>query len=171
MTTAREARNKSTSPAPTATPAVERLVAGPLVRQGAYLGPKCQGTKNDGTPCTAGSTMKSGYTRCFWHSAPEAERRAAVLRGGLASANRFTLPDSPDPDLSTPQSITEAIVETAGQVKRGELAPSVGIALNGLYRAALASFDANVAAKLYELETALASRARPIEGTRVEVES
>jgi hypothetical protein len=163
---------KPTSGESKACEAVQRLET--MVKpHGWRHGLTCQGTKKDGRPCGAGATLASGGTRCFFHSenVPEEVKRAAVVKGGLMATRQFALPQAPDLALSTPEEITAAATETANRVQRGELAPSIAMALSSLFGVALRSFEMSVARRLAEMESALASRARPVGGFLVESEA
>jgi hypothetical protein len=168
-----KAPNNAASATPEAVAAVNRL-AGVVEPHGSRRGrlAKCQATRKDGQPCGAGTTARSGYTKCFFHSeehlVPMAEKRAAWTKGGLVATRQFALPNAPGQDLRTPEQITAAATETANRVMRGELAPGIAMALSALYGVALRAFDADVARRLYELEAALAERAKPVAGKRLE---
>jgi hypothetical protein len=70
----------------------------------------------------------------------------------------MTVPDAPDPSLTTPEAITRFVEETAGRVLRGEISPTTGTALTGLAGAALRALDANQEQKLAALEALVIER-------------
>jgi hypothetical protein len=49
-------------------------------------------------------------------------------------------------------------------VLRGEITPSIAVALTGLANAALRAFEMNLGLRLAQLEELMASRARPVAG-------
>ena len=86
--------------------------------------------------------------------------------GGFAATGTRSavLPDASDPDLDTPNKITAAIETTAGPLVRGEIAPSIAVALNALYGSALRAYDSALGRRLSELEAwplAREARRRP----------
>lgn len=143
-------------------PATSAVPTQRLERASGRRGPRCQALRRDGAPCGASASLASGGTKCFFHDeAVSPDRKLdAVTRGGLASTRQYVIPTAPDPDLTTPEAIGTAIRETAGQVKRGELAPSVGVALTGLYNASLRAFEANVWRRVEELERVAGAHAQ-----------
>jgi hypothetical protein len=170
MTTEKRS-NFQASTAPEAPGTVERLSA--TIPKRKWNGPTCTATNKQGQVCGSGATISSGRRFCFHHD-PEiapSVKLAAVTRGGLIATRQYALPDAPDPDLSSPDQIEKAIKETAGRVTRGELAPSVAVALTGLFNAALRSYEMSIARRLADLEALAASRARAVQGTRLELQS
>jgi hypothetical protein len=165
-----QAGNLQASSAPQALDAVEQLATKALRRR--YRGPTCQALTKAGKPCGAGATASSAYTRCFHHdeSIARSEKLAAVTRGGLIATRSYAIPEAPDPELATPDQIEKAIEETAGRVLRGDLAPSIAVALTGLYNAALRTFEMNIARRVAELEQLAASRAKGITSRRIIVD-
>jgi hypothetical protein len=121
-----------------------------------YRGPTCQALTKAGKPCGAGATASSAYARCFHHdeSLPRSDKLAAVTRAVLIATRSYVGGVRPGTSLSlaTPDQIEKAIEETAGRLLRGDLAPSIAVALTGLYHAALRAFEMNIARRVAELE-------------------
>jgi hypothetical protein len=72
------------------------------------------------------------------------------------------VPHAPNPALRSPENISAFIEETAGQARRGEIAPSIAMALVSAANAALRAHEADLGRRLTELEHLAASRAKPV---------
>jgi hypothetical protein len=90
------------------------------------------------------------------------EKLAAATRGGYAATRQTVIPTAPDPRLQAPEEISAFIEETAGRTLRGEIAPSVAMALRGLADSALRAFQLNLGRRLAELEELAAARAKHV---------
>jgi hypothetical protein len=174
MATSRPENRKSASPpaAPTAQPLAPALLeraSAAAARRGAT----CEGRRQDGGACGMSATLASGSKWCIRHSPDisDDQRLAWVTRGGyVATGSRSAVlaPETPDPDLSSPEAIADVIKTTAGQLRRGELAPSIAVALTGLLNTSLRAYEANVARRLLDLEKLAADRARRVPAVRLE---
>src|SRR5262249_2524216 len=130
-------------------------------------GPNCQALRKDDGPCGATATAASGYRWCWFHSPEDLvsddAKALAVSRGGNVTARKTGfVPAAPDPRLEDPESISTFIREVAGMALRGDVAPSVAVALTGLANAALKAYTLNLGRKLADLEEIIAERARPV---------
>jgi hypothetical protein len=123
-------------------------------------GPTCQATKKaDGSPCTANATARSGFTRCPFHEdIPEELKQVWRAKGHAVIAREMTVPGAPDPQLADPTSVTRFVQETSGRLLRGEITASTAVALTALAKAALSAYEANLGAKLADLEALVAER-------------
>lgn len=140
-----------------------------LAKVPAFRGPTCQAKKNDGTRCGGGATARSGYTTCPRHSnVPEEIKALWWTKGGHVATGSVVLPNEPDPDLATPDHVTEYLRKIAGWVTRGELGPGQGQALVAVANSALRAYDAALARKIADMESLLIERAKRVPTVRVE---
>jgi hypothetical protein len=131
----------------------------------------CQGTRLDGGACGMTATLASGGSWCIRHSPDisDEQRLVWVQRGGYAATRSAALPpDTPDPEIDNPDKIATVLKETAGQLRRGEISPSIAVALTGLLNTALRSYEASLGRRLADLEALAASRAKQGMVVRVE---
>jgi len=87
---------------------------------------RCRQIKPDGSPCRANAVHNSQF--CFFHDPnSSAERDAARRNGGIERSKKAAvLPaDTPDRKLSTAADVTELLVETINQVRRGDIEPRI----------------------------------------------
>jgi hypothetical protein len=95
---------------------------------------RCAGTRRDGLPC--GGPVLSAGAYCFAHDPTKrAERDAARQRGGQQSATLARLHRLAPPALLP---VWDELLEALGEVHRGELAASKGLAMAAIARALVA---------------------------------
>jgi hypothetical protein len=152
---------ESSASPPTAPPA--QPLPALLDRAAARRGAKCEGTRQDGGACGMTASLSSGSRFCIRHDPDisDEQRLSWVRQGGYAATRSSALPpDTPDPEIDNPDKIANVLKETAGQLRRGEISPSIAVALTGLLNTALRSYEASLGRRLNDLEALAASRAK-----------
>ena len=115
---------------------------------------RCVFIKANGEQCRAYRSSDSPY--CLWHDPDRAEERRAVQVKGGKQGRKRTLPDNvPNLNVTTAVDVMAVLAETASQVRRGDIDPtvanSVGYLLNIVLKAREQSVLETEVAKIKEM--------------------